>query len=292
MAGSREIQRRIKSVSNIGKVTRAMEAVSASKMRRAQEATLRSRAFAQKAAQVLAHLRAQSPDSAPLHPLLAVHERGKPAVLLITPDRGLTGGMVLNVIRFAVRAAEEKRGKDIAWVAMGKKGRDFLARAQADLRAAFISIPDSPSVLEITPAARLAVDGFLGGEFSSVHLVYADFVSPVKQLPVWQQLLPVEVPDDLPPSQAVFEFEPSPEAVLDEILPRLVETRIYQGILEAQASEHSARMVAMRNATDAAKELVGELTLARNKARQADITSEILDIAGGAEALRQSLAKQ
>lgn len=292
MAGSREIQRRIKSVSNIGKVTRAMEAVSASKMRRAQEATLRSRAFAEKAAQVLAHLRAQSKDAAPLHPLLTVHDKGKPAVVLITPDRGLTGGLVLTVIRYAVRTAEEKQGKDIAWVALGKKGRDFLARAQADLRAAFVSIPDAPSALEITPAARLAVDGFLSGEFSSVHLVYADFVSPVKQLPIWQQLLPVVVPEDLPPSQAIFEFEPSPEAVLDEILPRLVETRIYQGVLEAQASEHSARMVAMRNATDAAKELVDELTLARNKARQADITSEILDIAGGAEALRQSLAKQ
>ena len=292
MAGSREIQRRIKSVSNIGKVTRAMEAVSASKMRRAQEATFRSRAFAEKAAQVLAHLRAQSKDAAPLHPLLTKHDKGKAAVILITPDRGLTGGLVLTVIRYAVRTAEERQGKDIAWVALGKKGRDFLARAQADLRAAFVSISDTPSALEITPAARLAVDGFLGGEFSSVHLFYADFVSPVKQLPIWQQLLPVEIPQDLPPSQAIFEFEPSPEAVLDEILPRLVETRIYQGVLEAQASEHSARMVAMRNATDAAKELVGELTLARNKARQADITSEILDIAGGAEALRQSMAKQ
>lgn len=292
MAGSREIQRRIKSVSNIGKVTRAMEAVSASKMRRAQEATLRSRAFAQKAAEVLAHLKAQSKDGAPLHPLLTASGRGKAAVVLITPDRGLTGGLVLSVIRFAVRSAEDRLGKDLAWVALGKKGRDFLARAGADLRAAFVSIPDTPSALEISPSARLAVDGFLAGEFSSVHLVYADFVSPVKQLPIWQQLLPVEVPEGLPPSQAVFEFEPSPEAVLDEILPRLVETRIYQGVLEAQASEHSARMVAMRNATDAAKELVGELTLARNKARQADITSEILDIAGGAEALRQSLAKQ
>ena len=292
MAGSREIQRRIKSVSNIGKVTRAMEAVSASKMRRAQEATFRSRAFAEKAAQVLAHLRAQSKDAAPLHPLLTKHDKGKAAVILITPDRGLTGGLVLTVIRYAVRTAEERQGKDIAWVALGKKGRDFLARAQADLRAAFVSISDTPSALEITPAARLAVDGFLGGEFSSVHLVYAAFVSPVKQLPIRQQLLPVEIPEDLPPSQAIFELEPRPEAVLDEILPRLVETRIYQGVLEAQASEHSARMVAMRNATDAAKELVGELTLARNKARQADITSEILDIAGGAEALRQSMAKQ
>mgnify|MGYP000854581409 FL=1 len=134
MAGSREIQRRIKSVSNIGKVTRAMEAVSASKMRRAQEATLRSRAFAEKAAQVLSHLRAQSKDAAPLQPLLTAHDKGKPAVVLITPDRGLTGGLVLTVIRYAVRTAEEKQGKDIAWVALGKKGRDFLARAQGGLR--------------------------------------------------------------------------------------------------------------------------------------------------------------
>lgn len=274
---------------NIGKVTRAMEAVSASKMRRAQEATLRSRAYAQLAGQVMVNLRANASAGESLHPLLSEHPLGKPGVLLVTPDRGLTGGLVLNIIRFAVREAEAAMGQDLAWVAAGKKGRDFLARTGADLKGAFVAIPDAPNATDITPIARLVIDGFLGEDFSSVHLVYADFISVVKQVPVIQQLLPVVLPDDIEPSKAIYEFEPSPEEVLDEVLPALVETRIYQAVLEAQASEHSARMVAMRNATDAAKELVDDLTLEYNKVRQSDITSEILDIAGGAEALRQSM---
>ncbi len=291
MANTRDIRRRIKSIKNIGKVTRAMEAVSASKMRRAQDATLRSRAYAARAAEVLAHLRAQRGPGAQLHPLLAAHEEGKPAVVLVTPDRGLTGGLVLNIIRYAVQAAEKEYGKDLAWIAVGKKGRDFLTRTGADLRASFTAIPDAPSALEITPVARLVRDGFAKREFRAVHLVYADFVTVTKQRPTFNRLLPVLVPEDVPVMKADFDFEPSPEAVLDEVLPRLVEMQIYQAVLESQASEHAARMVAMRNATDAARDLVNELTLNLNKARQADITSEILDIAGGAEALRRAMAK-
>lgn len=289
--GAREIKRRIRSVSNIGKVTRAMEAVSASKMRRAQEATLRSRAFARRAAEIMAHLRAQPGGEGVQHPLLRDNANGRPAVLLITPDRGLTGGLVINIIRHAVRESEARLGKDVRWVALGKKGRDFLARRKVDLVAGFAPVSDTPGVLDISPAARLLTEGFLGSDFSSVHLVYADFLSAAKQVPHMVQLLPVEIDETVQVPRAGFDFEPSPEAVLDEILPRLVEMRIYQALLEGQASEHSARMVAMRNATDAAKDLVSELTLTFNKARQSDITSEILDIAGGAEALRQSLKK-
>lgn len=291
MANTRDIRRRIKSIKNIGKVTRAMEAVSASKMRRAQDATLRSRAYAAMAAEVLAHLRAQRGPGAQMHPLLTAHGEGKPAVVLVTPDRGLTGGLVLNIIRYAVQAAEKAYGKDLAWIAVGKKGRDFLTRTGADLRASFTNIPDAPSALELTPVARLVRDGFANHEFSAVHLVFADFVTVTKQRPTFNPLLPIFVPEDVPVLKADFDFEPSPEAVLDEVLPRLVEMQIYQAVLESQASEHAARMVAMRNATDAARDLVNELTLNLNKARQADITSEILDIAGGAEALRRSMAK-
>lgn len=290
-ASARDIQRRIRSIKNIGKVTRAMEAVSASKMRRAQQATLRSRAYAAKAAEVMAHLKAQPGASDMLHPLLQERPAGKPAVVMITPDRGLTGGLVLNIIRTSVREAQAQVGSDVQWVAMGKKGRDFLAR-HAQLVAEFTPVPDNPGVLDITPLVRLVIDGFLGDEFSSVHLGYADFISVSKQKPVLVPLLPVHIPEDLPPMKSEFDFEPSPEAVLDEILPRLVELQVYQALLEAQASEHSARMVAMRNATDAAGELVGELTLSYNKARQTAITAEILDIAGGAEALRQTLAAE
>ena len=285
---TRDIKRRIRSVTNIGKVTRAMEAVSASKMRRAQEATLRSRAYAQRAADVMTYLRAQSGGKNVSHRLLAENPSGSAGVLLITPNRGLTGGLVLNIIRHAVRDTDERIDGDIKWVAMGKKGRDFLARRHEDLIAEFTEVPDGPSILDITPIARLILDGFLGDDFSSVDLVFADFESVAKQTPITQQLLPVEIPESVKTTRAVFDFEPSPEEVLDEVLPRLVEMRIYQALLEAQASEHSARMVAMSNATKAAGDLVDDLTLQYNKARQTDITAEILDIAGGAEALRQS----
>jgi len=289
--GAREIKRRIRSVSNIGKVTRAMEAVSASKMRRAQDATLRSRAYARRAAEVMAHLQAQPGGVGVRHPLLRTDVTGQPGIVLITPDRGLTGGLVVTLIRFAIRSAEAELGKDLKWIALGRKGRDFLARGRRDLIAGFAPLPDNPRPIDITGAARLAIDGFLGEELSSVHLVFADYVSASRQKPTFVQLLPVELPSDVEPMPSEFEIEPSPEAVLDELLPRLVELRIYQALLEAQASEHSARMVAMRNATDAAKELVSSLTLVYNKARQSGITNEILDIAGGAEALRQSMKK-
>jgi len=287
---TRDIKRRIRSVTNIGKVTRAMEAVSASKMRRSQEATLRSRAYAQRAADVMRYLRAQAGGRGVEHPLLDENPDGRPGIVLISPDRGLTGGMVLNVIRHAVRVGDQVGGglDQVRWVAMGKKGRDFLARQRTDLIAEFSDMPDTPSITDITPIARLILDGFIGSEFSSVRLVYADFESVVRQTPVDQQLLPVELPEEIETTRAVFDFEPSPEEVLDEVLPRLVEMRIYQAVLEAQASEHSARMVAMSNATKAAKDLVEDLTLEYNKARQSDITAEILDIAGGAEALRQA----
>jgi F-type H+-transporting ATPase subunit gamma len=288
MASSRDIQRRIKSVSNIGKVTRAMEAVSASKMRRAQAATLASRAYARKAAQVMAYLRAQPGGSELLHPLLQDHPHGRPAVVLITPDRGLTGGLVLNIIRSSARQAAELSGQ-VAWIALGRKGRNFLAHYMTGLVADFTGVPDKPSVTDITPLARLLLDGFLGDDFSSVYLAYADFHGVSRQEPVFEKLLPIAVGEDVERLPSGYKFEPSPEAILDEVLPRLLELRLYQALLEAQASEHSARMMAMRNATDAAADLVNELTLSFNKARQSDITSEILDIAGGAEALRQSM---
>jgi F-type H+-transporting ATPase subunit gamma len=290
MATSRDIQRRIKSIKNIGKVTRAMEAVSASKMRRAQAATLASRAYAAKAAEVMAYLRAQRGGGTLLHPLLQDQPTGKPAVVLITPDRGLTGGLVLNIIRFAVREAEERYGDNVSWIAIGRKGRNFLARSGADMAASFDDFPDGPSILDITPIRQVILEEFLGTGFSSVHVVYADFLGVVKQEPVMESLVPIEVPESADELPGEYSFEPSAEAVLNEVVPRLLELRLYQTLLEAQASEHAARMIAMRNATDAASELVDNLTLSFNKARQADITSEILDIAGGAEALRKAMS--
>ncbi len=288
MAGtSRDIQRRIKSVESIGKVTRAMEAVSASKMRRAQDATMRSRAYAAKASELMAHLRAQPGTAANLHPLLSEHPTGRPAVVLLTPDRGLTGGLVLNIIRFAVQHSRQMP-EPPAWITVGKKGRDFIARTGSSLVAEFTGMPDKPTVLDVSPVANLIREGFLGSEFSEVHIAYAQFESISRQTVTWRRLLPIEVPEHNAPLRADFEFEPGPAEVLDHLLPRLLEMRLYQALLESQASEHSARMVAMRNATEASVELVEDLTLTYNKVRQSDITSEILDIAGGAEALRQS----
>ena len=230
-------------------------------------------------------------DVGPIAPaLLQDHPVGRPAVVLITPDRGLTGGLVLNVLRFAVRESA-RLGGDVAWLALGRKGRNFVARYETGLVADFTGISDEPSVLDIMPVARMVLDGFLGDDFSAVYVTYAHFVSTSRQDPVSEQLLPIVVPEDVERLPSGYKFEPSPEAILDEVLPRLLELRLYQALLEAEASEHSARMLAMRNATDAAHDLVGELTLSLNKARQADITSELLDIAGGAEALRRSMRK-
>lgn len=289
MASARDIQRRIRSVGSIGKVTRAMEAVSASKMRRAQAATLASRAYAAKAAEVLAYLRAQPGAGTSIHPLLQDHPVGHPGVVLITPNRGLTGGLVLNVIRFAYQQAHDRFGSEVRWVTIGAKGRDFIARRGEGYVAEYSEIPDGPSLTDLTQITSLLLSGFLGTDFSSVHVVFADFLSVMRQEPTMTLLLPIDVPEEVERMPAEFAYEPSAEAVLDEVLPRLLELRLYQAVLEAQASEHSARMVAMRNATEAASELVDELTLSFNKVRQSDITSELLDIAGGAEALRQSL---
>jgi F-type H+-transporting ATPase subunit gamma len=291
VAATRDIQRRIRSVSNIGKVTRAMEAVSASKMRRAQAATLASRSYAMRAAEVIAYLRAESTRGVLLHPLLQDHPLGRPAALIVTPDRGLTGGLGLQIIRFAYRSVARELGSDVAWIAVGRKGRDFLVRTGADLVAGFTRIPDKPSVLDISPIAHLLLEGFLGPDYSSVHMVYTGFVSVMRQQPLLECLLPITPPRGQEVVSGEFSFEPSPEAILNEVVPRLLEMRIYQAVLEAQASEHSARMVAMRNATDAASDLESTLTLSYNKARQSDITSELLDIAGGAEALRRASAR-
>lgn len=290
MATAREIKRRIRSVKNIGQVTRAMEAVSASKMRRAQERTLASRAYAQKAQEVLNYLAAQ-PAGGLEHPLLVVREPRRTGLILTTPDRGLAGALVSNILRRANRFIQEQRDLDVRLITVGRKGRDFMLRYGPPLYAEFPAPPDTPRLIEVSPIARTALEAFLTGEFDQVWIAYTDFVNTMNQRPVVRQLLPIQRPAEVPRLPTDFLIEPSPRAVLDELLPALVELQVYQAVLEAQASEHSARMVAMRNATENAKELVEDLTLTYNKARQEAITKEILDIAGGAEALAQATAE-
>jgi F-type H+-transporting ATPase subunit gamma len=290
LASARDIKRRIRSVKNIAQVTRAMEMVAASRMRRAQAQTLASRPYSEKAWEVLQHLALQSGARGVIHPLLQERPVRRVGLLLITPDRGLCGGLVNNMLRQAIQFIKQRTETPVSAIAVGRKGRDFMARYGYDIRAEFTRIPDQPSILDITPIARIIMEDYINGEFDQVWIGYSAFVNTLVQRPTLRQLLPVQTGLADAPARQMGEFiyEPSPEEILAEVLPRFVEVQIYQAILESIASEQSARMVAMRSATDNARDLIDDLTLSYNKARQAGITKEMLEIAGGAEALRQS----
>ncbi len=291
MATLRSIQRRIKSVRNISQVTRAMEMVAASKMRRAQNATLASRAYAEKAWEVLRYVAAQPGRSKTLHPLLEKREHVNNILLiLITSDRGLCGAFNVNILRTAFDFIKQT-DKPVKLITIGRRGRDIAMRAGKDIIAEFTGLSEKPSILDIGPIAKIAIEEFLTGKADRVEIAYTDFVNVMVQKPQVKQLLPIETPAERNEGGgAVYLYEPSPEVILDSILPRFTELQIYQALLESVASEHSARMVAMRNATENARELIDSLTLVMNKARQWNITREMLDIVGGAESLRQTLA--
>lgn len=289
MATAHEIRRRIRSVTNIGKVTRAMEAVSASKMRRAQERTLASRPYADRAWEILTYLAAQPAAGKVLHPVLEQRTVRNIGLLLITPDRGLCGGLPTNTIREAI-GFMARQTVPVRVIAVGRKGSDFMVRHGADVYADFRKVPDLPPLTQITPIARLLVDDFLSGAFDEVCLTYAQFINTMVQRPVTRQLLPIQ-PAVLEGTGGIaYMIEPDPETVLGEVLEGFTVLQIYQAILDAQASEHSARMVAMRAATENAEALVEDLTLTYNRVRQEAITTELLDIAGGAEALARAKA--
>jgi len=305
MPSAREIKKRIRSVKNIGQITRAQESVSASKVRFAQARVLASRAFAEKAWEILLNVQSAGTKGAALHPLLTARtDVKKVMIVVVTSDRGLAGAYNTNIIRVAQRFAE-RMNKPVSFVAVGRKGRDSLIRARENVVAQFTDIPSAPTISYISPIARLAIDAFLSGEVDDVYIAYTDFINTLTQRPVvlgWLPLIPHNIEDsvaaelikDVPAvskTVANYEYEPSPEAILQEIVPRFTELQLYQALLESQASEHSARMVAMRNASENASTLASDLTLDYNKARQSAITSEILDIVGGAEALQSSIDK-
>lgn len=294
MATTRAILRRIKSVRNISQVTRAMEMVSASKMRRAQSATLASRPFAEKSWQVLTYLASQPGSGKLLHPLL--EERAQVnaiTLLLITSDRGLCGAYNVNIIRKALDFMN-KQDKPVKLVTIGRRGRDIANRLHKDIIAEFTGLSEKPTILDVGPINNVAVDEFSQGRSDQVYVAYTKFKNVLTQIPTIQQILPIRPASETRQSgggaAAVYLYEPSPEVILDAVLPRFTEMQIYQMLLESVASEHSARMVAMRNATENAHDLIQDLTLAMNKARQASITKEMLDIAGGVEAQRQAEA--
>ncbi len=283
MASQREIRRRIGAVRNIKQITRAMQFVAASKLKRAQDATLASRPYAEKIDEVLADLAAVLGGDE--HPLLARREDGKRMIVLITTDRGLAGPLNTNTIRFAAREITESTG-ELTVVTVGRKGRDAMRRSRVPLAAHFAGFGDKPSFADVIPLARLVTDEYLAGTIARVDIIYSHFVSTLTQRPSLSSLLPVEPNEDtaegIPGNQ--FIFEPNPAAVLEQLLPRYVATRLYQAVLESKASEESSRMVAMKNATENAEDLIEDLTLSYNKVRQSNITREMIEIASGAQA--------
>jgi F-type H+-transporting ATPase subunit gamma len=282
MASQRDIRRRIGSVKNIKQITRAMQFVAASKLKRAQDATLASRPYSEKLDEVLADLAAVLTGDD--HPLLADRESGKRLIVLITTDRPLAGPLNTNIVRFVARDIVDNPG-DLAVITVGRKGRDAMRRTHVPLEAHFATFGDRPAFADVLPLARLVTDDFLAGTFGRVDIVYSHWVSTLVQRPTLSTILPIQPAEDtdgIPGNQ--FIFEPSASAVLEQLLPRYVATRVFQAVLEAKASEESSRMVAMKNATENAEELIEDLTLSYNKVRQANITREMIEIASGANA--------
>lgn len=283
MANIRLIGRRIKGVQSITKITRAMEMIATSKMRKAQERGLAGRPYSEKIRQVIADLATTLSQSGEIpHPLLECREISRIAIVHITPDRGLCGGLNANINRRTGGFILEQN-VEASLVCVGRKGVDFMRRTKRDVRAEFSWLGDQPSLLDTLPISRIIIDDYINCEIDAAYIAYTQFVSTMAQRPVIEPILPVEPATGTKGPD--FIYEPSPDVVLAGLLPRFVEMQIYHAILEAIASEQSARMVAMRNATENGKELIDELTLMYNKARQESITNELLDITGGVEAM-------
>lgn len=285
MATLREIRRRIRSVKNIRQVTRAMQTVSASKMRRAQRMAAAARPYADKSTEVLGHLAARlSPARKREQSLLRQRPVEAVEVVLITANRGLCGGYNHNVIDAAIAFIAEQT-VPARLVAVGSKGRDYAVRHGLDVVAEFCDLNDRPDLDDVRPIARLLMEDFERGAADQVWLVYTNFVNTLVQRPSVQVLLPAQPEAHAPASHVPYLYEPDPESILGPMLRRFTEMQVYHAILEALASEHSARMVAMRNATDNAERLISDLTLSYNKARQEAITKELIDIVGGVAAV-------
>jgi F-type H+-transporting ATPase subunit gamma len=297
MSSAREMRLRIRSIKNIGQVTRALQAVAASKVKKATTAAAASTPYAAKAWQVLVHL-AEQPGHDSLHPLLSERKEIKNTlVVVMTSDRGLAGASNVNVVREVLQYFRRDE-HSISYVTVGRKGRDMLVRRRRNVIAEFSKLPSPPSFADTSAIGYLLVNEFLEGHYDEVYLAYNKFVNMIIQQPVVRKILPLQFDEegstDLafkpPPLQtsSVFAYEPSQNEILDEIVPRFTALQVYQSILSAQASEHAARMIAMRNATDNANELAIALQLEYNKARQQTITNDLLDISSGAEALAQA----
>jgi len=288
MATTREIRRRIRSVRNVEQITRAVQLVASSKMRRAQERVLAARPYSEELIKLLSRLASQAEGQEDL-PLMRSRPVRKVGILVVTPDKGLAGALSANVNRRAGQLALELRRESgahlpITFIAVGRKGRDFLRRTQQPMIAEFTGLGDRPSTSDMRAIAQVIKDAYLNEDVDAVYLVYPRFVSTVVQTPTVVQILPVQPPEDAAEegSAPQYIFEPDAETILGALIERYVETLIYQPLLETVASFYSAQMVAMKNATDNASELLGDLTLTYNKARQTAITTQILEVVSGA----------
>lgn len=279
----RDIKRQIKSKQSTKQITKAMEMVAASKLRGAQEAAEASRPYAEKIREVIENIASGSKGLK--HPMLQTREVRRTGYIVITSDRGLAGGYNANLLRKVKDTVEEnhKSTDEYGIFVVGRKGRDYFRKREMPIAEEVVGLADSPSYSDIKSLSSSAVRGFESGDFDELILFYNEFVSPIQQTPISKRVLPlgeVEAESGL----AVYEYEPSPEAVLDSLLPRYAETLVFNALLEGKASEFGARMTAMNNATKNATEIIDSLTLSYNRARQAAITQEISEIIAGANA--------
>lgn len=306
MPSTRETKLKIKSVNNTRQITKAMEMVSASKMRKSQLVALNSRPYCQIALEMLGNLTAHTEIS--LHPLLMKPAASKICLIVIASDKGLCGGLNANVFKKSLKFLE---GRDADIIAVGKKSRDFFNRRKFSIVDFFAGVGDSVELEETAPIVNNLIQRFQTAEYNSIFAVYANFLSTLKQEIVLRQVLPVsiegikEIVAGIAPERGKYSetarekeknifkytyeyiYEPSPQSVLNSLLPELLHIQVYHMILEANASEHSARMVAMKNAAESAQKIIEELTFSFNKARQSAITKEISEITAGSEALQQ-----
>ena len=284
MANIREIRNRIRSVRNTAKVTRAMEMIAASKMRRSQQRLIAGRPYSETITEVIGHITAEASGGGDYtHPLMIIREPKRIRVIHVTPDKGLCGGLVGNLNR---SLAKFIGGQDLPVdsVVIGRKGRDFASRSNIEIRLAFADMGDTPSLADIEEIAEVVISDYENGDVDEVHISYSKFISTVVQQPTIRKLLPVE-PVAVASNTGGYIYEPNPVQILDSLLPKFVQVQIHHAILESIGSEHSARMVAMSSATDNATEMIQGLVLLMNKVRQASITTELLDIVGGVAAL-------
>jgi F-type H+-transporting ATPase subunit gamma len=292
MPSLKDIRGRIGSVRNIAQITRAMEMVAASRMKRAQDAILAARPYSDEMRAVLSRVSAVVGEE--IDPLLARRPVKRVALIMITTDRGLAGSLNANAIRAALRWTQSRLASngdapvEVEAITIGRKGRDGLRRAGIPIAAHFAQLGDRPKYSDVTPIARLVTDDFLAGKYDEIDVAYSTFITTLTQRPEIKPLLPITSPEQEEGEETAndeYLFEPSPAAVLRRLLPHYVAIDLYRAVLENQASEQSARMIAMRSSTDNANELIEDLTLVYNKTRQATITREMIEIASGAEAL-------